>query len=235
MQGDIYPTVPIKSPIGDYVHLINVNIGEFADTQMGRKQVMFEVTNNSRLHADFRVYEKDIYKVKKGQKVYFTVANHPGKILEASIYSVGQAFEEEQKSIHLHAQIDNPGGVLLPGMYLEGKIAIDNTPVLAVPDDAIVTEGDLAFKFIKAAESEEGDRNNVETEAEGVQVHENNKYSEGGEKFTFKKVRIITGTRDGGYVEIKLFDPLPKGTMVVIKGAYILSSEMIKEELEHEH
>jgi len=121
-----------------------------------------------------------------------------------------------------------------PGMYLEGKLVTDNTPVLAVPSDAIVTEGDMAFIFIKVEESEEGDHNNVEKEAEREQIRDDEKHAEEEGKLTFKKVEIITGKYDAGYVEIKLFEPLPKEAMVVINGAYILSSEMIKGELEHE-
>jgi len=227
MQGKIYPTIPITTPIDGYVHLINVNVGEFADPQMGRKQVMFEITNNTRLHAEFRVFEKDIYKVKKGQKVYFTVANRPDEILEATIHSAGKAFEEDKKSVHFRALIDNPNGELLPGMYIEGKIATENTAVLAVPEDAIVVDGNLACIFVQTEEGEEAQH---DEEEEGHDEGHN-----GGEKLFFKKVQVTIGKRDNGYVEIKLFEPLPAGTMVVGKGAYTLSSEMIKGELEHEH
>jgi membrane fusion protein, heavy metal efflux system len=225
-SGDFFNTIPITAPISGFMHLVNVNIGEFAGPITGRKQVMFEITDNSRLHVDLRVYEKDIYKVKKGQKVYFTVANQPGKTMEATIYSVGKAFEDNAKSIHLHGEINNKNGELLPGMYVEGRIATSDVPVLAVPEDAIVTEGETAFIFMqtKAKEGHE--------EAEGEEGHA---HEEGGEKLTFKKVKIVTGVHDAGYVEIKLLEPLPENALIALVGAYTLSSEMIKGELEHEH
>lgn len=228
-KGKIYPTVPITTPIDGYVHLINVNVGEFADPQMGRKQIMFEITNNARLHAEFRVFEKDIHKVKKGQKVYFTVGNRSDKILEATMHSAGKAFEEDKKSVHFRALIDNPNGDLLPGMYLEGKIATEDTPVLAVLEDAIVVDGDLAYIFVQTEEGEEEHHDEAEFELKEAHGHED------GEKLFFKKIRVTTGKHDNGYVEIQLFESLPAGTMVVRKGAYTLSSEMIKGELEHEH
>jgi len=212
-QGQIFPTIPISTPIDGFVHLINVNIGEFADPQMGRKQIMFEITNNARLHAEFRIFEKDIHKVKKGQKVYFTVANKINNILEATIQSEGKAFENDKKSVHFRAAINNPNGELLPGMYLEGKIATESTPVLAVVEDAIVIDNNMSFIFI---EVEDGNSN-------------------ASKNRVFEKVQVVTGKSDNGYVEIKLFELLPKGTKVVSKGAYILSSEMIKGDLEHGH
>jgi membrane fusion protein, heavy metal efflux system len=211
-EGNVFPTIPISTPIDGFVHLINVNIGEYADPKMGRKQIMFEITNNARLHAEFRVFEKDIHKVKEGQKVYFTVANESNRIMEATIQSEGKAFENDKKSVHFRASIDNPSGKLLPGMYIEGKIATEKTPVLAVVEDAIVTDNNMSFIFIEI----END-NPDETK-----------------RMTFEKVQVITGKSDNGYIEIKLFEVLPKGTMIVSKGAYILSSEMIKGELEHD-
>jgi len=233
MEGKIYPNVPITTPINGYVHLINVNIGEFADPQMGRKQVMFEITNNARLHAEFRVYEKDIHRVKKGQKVYFSVANRSDNFLEATIYSIGKAFEDDKKSIHIRALIENSNGELLPGMYLEGKIATNNTAVLAVPDDAIVADGDLSYIFIQTEE----DHDDQKSEAGHNDEHaeEDHASDEGSEKLYFKKVAVTAGVYDDGFVEIKLFEPLPESTIVVWKGAYTLSSEMVKGELEHEH
>jgi membrane fusion protein, heavy metal efflux system len=237
MEGEMYFTVPVTSPISGYVHLVNVNIGEFASTQMGRMQVMFEITDNSRLHADFRVYEKDIYKVETGQQIYFTVANQPGIVLNATISSVGQAFEDDPRSVHVHAHIKNPYHKLLPGMYIEGRIATDSQKVMAVPEEAIVTEGESAFIFMQIEEEEENAHEVAESHshAENEEGDKEHGHEELGEKLTFKKVKVVRGIHNAGYVEVKLFESLPENALFAFVGAYTLSSEMIKGELEHEH
>jgi cobalt-zinc-cadmium efflux system membrane fusion protein len=40
---------------------------------------------------------------------------------------------------------------------------------------------------------------------------------------------------DDGYTEIKLLDPLPENTQIVLNMAYYLLADMNKEETEHEH
>ena len=42
---------------------------------------LFEVINNHHIHADLMVFEKDVHKVKEGQKVIFTVQSFLGKSL----------------------------------------------------------------------------------------------------------------------------------------------------------
>ena len=143
----------------------------------------------------------------------FSVESESGKELEAVIYSVGKAFEENPKAIHLHAEIENKEGVLLPGMYVEGRILIEDTQELALPEEAVVREGDKFVVF-----TAEKITNN------GSQVFW---------KFTPLEVRI--GIQDGKWLEIKLLAPLEKGTLIAMNNAYSLISELKKEEAEHSH
>jgi len=218
VNGEIFSTIPIITPIDGYVKDVRISLGDFIEPQFD----MFEITNNSLVHVDFRVYEKDIYKVTKGQKAYFTVANKPGRLLEAKIHSVGQTFEDNPKSVHIHAYIVNPPEGLLPGMYVEGRIVESEKLTDVVPEDAILTEGGKSYVFVKA-------------EAEDHNEDENSDDEEAHKELVFRKVAVITGVRDAGFVEINVSPPLPENTLVVFKGAYTLSSEMIKGELEHGH
>src|SRR5699024_3372106 len=109
---------------------------------------LFEVVGNSHIHADFMVFEKDIYKVKEGQKVYFTVSNTPQKRLMATIYSVGKTFEKGPKAVHVHAKIEGETGQLIPGMYVQGRIAVSSRSSAALPAAAIVGEGKESYIFV---------------------------------------------------------------------------------------
>ena len=210
LGGKIYETIPVTAPIKGSVHLINVNIGEFASPQMGRLQVMFEITDNSRLHVDLRVFEKDVHKIKIGQKVYFTVSSLSDKLLEAKIDAISKAFETNPKSVHVHASIDNPGGLLIPGAYVNGRIAISEKETFVVAETAVLSETGKSYVFVKVAG--DGDE----------------------DELAFEKVEVYVGGADLGLIEIKNASDLPSGAQVVIKGAYTLSSEMVKGELGHD-
>lgn len=202
-SGEIYASVPITSPIGGFVDEVMVSLGDYVAPQTK----MFAVSDNSEIHADFKVYEKDIYKVKEGQQIYFTVASKPDQLLKAKIHAIGKTFETDPKAIHVHADIHNEDKELLPGMYVEGRIVQGEKMALAVPEEAIVKNGEKTFIFLEDKDNEE----------------EN--------KLRFNMIPVNTGMTDLGYVEISLPAGISKDITVVTKGAYILSSEMIKAEL----
>ena len=194
--------MPITSPIGGFVDEVMVSLGDYVAPQTK----MFAVSDNSEIHADFKVYEKDIYKVKEGQQIYFTVASKPDQLLKAKIHAIGKTFETDPKAIHVHADIHNEDKELLPGMYVEGRIVQGEKMALAVPEEAIVKNGEKTFIFVEDKDNEE----------------EN--------KLRFNMIPVNTGMTDLGYVEISLPAGISKDITVVTKGAYILSSEMIKAE-----
>jgi membrane fusion protein, heavy metal efflux system len=212
VAGQLFPTVPVISPIDGYVAEVYVRIGDFADPGVN----LFYITNNAKTHVDFRVYEKDIYKIKVGQKAYFTIANKPGQLIEAHIQTIGRTFEDDPKAVHIHAIIDTKVSDLLPGLYVEGRIVETEHLTNVIPEEAIIREGDRSFIFVKADHDDD----------EGEEHHD--------EKLSFEVVDVTTGIVDAGFVEVTFSQPLAKDARVVVNGAYMLSSELIKGELEHE-
>ena len=198
-KGKIYERVPVLSPIEGYVEKVDIRTGQYVEPQ----KPMFEVVNNDMIHADLMVFEKDVYKVKNGQKVVFTVESIPNEIMTASIFAVGKTFEQNPKAVHVHANIDNKRGTLIPGMYITGRIATNNQLLDALPEEGIVNEGGKDYLFT-AEKQDEG--------------------------WLFTPVEVITGLNEDGWMEVRLLAPLPKGTKVAMNGAYYLLSEMKKSE-----
>lgn len=207
-QGEIFSAVPITTPISGYVDEVMVSLGDYVAPQ----SKMFTVSDNSKIHLDLKVYEKDIPKVKEGQKIQFTVASRPDELLSAEVHSIGKTFEEDPKALHVHADIDNKNGDLLPGMYVEGRIIQGKKSGFAVPEEAIIKEGEQSYVFI--VDEDEAPEEN---------------------KIKFKRIPVSIGIQDLGFVEINLPADVSTDAKVVIKGAYMLSSEMIKGELDHDH
>ncbi len=205
--GDIYQNVPVVSPIDGYIEKVEVQIGQYVDPQLG----MFMIVNTDHIHADLMVFEKDVYKVKKGQQIFFTVESVPGTTLTAKIYSVGKQFEQNPKAVHVHAEIEQKKEFLIPGMYINGRIHTGENAVMALPESAIIEEDGKPYIFMAEAHEEDG-----KTE------------------WAFKAVEIRTGITEDGWVEIKLLEPLPEGTKVAWDNAYYLISEMKKGETGHD-
>lgn len=208
-NGDVYQSVPVVSPIDGYIEKVEVQIGQYVDPQKD----MFMIVNNEHIHADLMVFEKDVHKVKKGQDISFTVESVPGVTLKAKIYSVGKQFEQNPKAVHVHAEIERKNDFLIPGMYINGRIHTGEKAVLALPESAMIEEEGKSYIFTVTPPNQ--DDNEME--------------------WGFKAVEIRTGLVDDGWVEIKLFEPLPEKTRVAWDNAYYLIAEMKKGSTEHGH
>ncbi|QYJ69483.1 efflux RND transporter periplasmic adaptor subunit [Flavobacterium litorale] len=207
-SGTIYEYVPVISPIDGYIEKVTIQMGQYVASQTP----MFTIVDNEYIHADLMVFEKDIHKVKKGQKISFTLESVPRINLTGAIYSVGKQFEQNPKAVHVHAKIDNKEEFLIPRMYINGKIRTSETQITALPEDAIIEEGGKPFIFTAQKHLEDGE---VEWE--------------------LKPLEVRTGITEDGWVEIKLLEPLLENTQVVFNNAYYLISEMQKSETSHSH
>ncbi|MBX9851948.1 MAG: efflux RND transporter periplasmic adaptor subunit [Cytophagaceae bacterium] len=244
-NGSMTSSISIKSPINGYVDRIEVNTGSSVDPA----KPIFTITDNSYIHADLQVYEKDLMKVKTGQKVYFTLANTESEPFEAVIFAESKSFETNSKSITVHAEIKgNTKKELKPGMYVNGRIVLDNKTVKALPNDAIASEGDLRYIFIRTEpEHHEGkeevhsgkETENTEKEKHAEHKGEKEEHEHAEAAYTFKKVEVRAGLSDAGYTEVISLKEIPADAQIVTKGAYYLSAQFKKNqsggEEEHGH
>lgn len=207
-NGMLYERIPIVSPVKGYIEEVAIQLGQYVDPQT----TLFQIINNDQIHADFMVYEKDVIKVKKGQKVTFTVESMPNEELTASIFSVGKMFEQAPKAVHIHAEIDDPKEYMIPGMYINGSIQTSSEKVWALPEEAIVNDEGKSWIFL------------VEKNIEAGEV-----------EWEFTPFEIVTGNQQGKWVEIKFLDPPPGEVQVAMNNAYYLISEMKKSGTSHGH
>ncbi|MGQ1947568.1 efflux RND transporter periplasmic adaptor subunit [Geofilum sp. OHC36d9] len=220
MAGKISSTIPIYSPLNGFVSEVNIKLGTYVDA----KDKLFAVSDNSAIHADFMVYEKDVHLLSVGQKIHFTVANRPEEELLATIFAIGKEFDANLRAVHVHAKIDKNVPGLIPGMYLSGHIHTDEKYTRTLPNDAIVTEGIKSYIFT--------------SDPEAVTHHEHDetdREADSNNPLAYKMVEVIPGIKDDGYTEINLITPLPENTQIVLNAAYYLLADMKKEETEHEH
>ncbi|MBW2937528.1 efflux RND transporter periplasmic adaptor subunit [Aureisphaera sp. CAU 1614] len=203
-NGNIVQRVPLRSPIEGFVQKVEVKTGQYVEPQTE----LFEIVNTHHVHADLMVFEKDVHKVMKGQKVTFTVQSIPDAELTAEIYSVSKTFEDNPKAVHVHAEIENKSGNLIPGMYIQGKIQVENSKTRALPESAIIKDGDKYYVFFVEKENDD---------------------------WSFKPVEIIIGAKDGNWIEVQLLKEMESNTKFAYNNAYYLIAEMKKGDAEHEH
>ncbi|NJO01301.1 MAG: efflux RND transporter periplasmic adaptor subunit [Bacteroidia bacterium] len=137
----------VTAPISGYIQSIAVHLGEFAPSG----QPLFEMSADQPKHLEMAIFARDIHRVKEGQKVLFRIPNAETEAYEARILPIGQSFDEARKTIRVYAYIADPGVAsrLIPGLYARARILADEQSFMALPQEAIVQEGDLSYVFVK--------------------------------------------------------------------------------------
>lgn len=225
-NGKLISVLAITSPINGVVSNVIVKMGSYVDVSTP----VAEIVDNSQLHLDLFVYEKDLPKLKNNQLIHFTLTNNPGKEYDAQIYSLGSSFEGESKAVTVHAKVQGDKTGLIDGMTITAVISLENATVPAVPTDAIVTIAGQDYIFMVTDEHAE-DEHQQEKDSVKHDVKEQHKEGKG---LTFEKIPVAKGTTDVGYTEITLLKEIPKDAKIVVKGAFFVLAKMTNTG-EHEH
>jgi len=212
--GDLSTQVPVMAPINGTIGKINAETGSYAQPGVS----IMDIVDNSKIHADLIVFEKDLAHIKVGQKVDFQLTNQKNEPIAGVIYGINKSFENDSKGVVVHTVIEKPGANLIPGMYVTGLIGIGSQQVDAVPIEAIVRSAGRAYIFIVAdAEREEQGHNHVENGKPEQETPERSVH--------FRKVEVKTGVTQLGYTGITPLEKLPEGVKLVKKGAFYLQSK----------
>ncbi|WP_029279439.1 efflux RND transporter periplasmic adaptor subunit [Pedobacter borealis] len=202
-KGQIQKTFNLYTPMAGYVTQVNTNIGAFASTT----DVLFKIADTEHLHAELTVFEKDVPKLKLGQKVRFVLANEEKERM-ATVYLIGREISKE-RTVQIHCHLDKEDTQLLPGMYLKAYVESGMNKVEALPNAAIVEFEGKKFVFI----DQPADK--------------------GRNTYRYRMTEVKTGVAENGYTQVSFAGQI-NDMKVVIKGAYDLLSK-VKNAEEEEH
>ena len=151
------------------------------------------------VYVDFRLPERFLTKVKKGQRAMVDLDALPGRKYSALVQAIDPLLDANGRSVGVRACIDNRQLQLRPGMFARVGVVFgerDNAKV--IPEEALVPQGQKAF-VIKVVDGPEKD----------VKVSQ--------------RVEVKVGIRRPGRVEI--VEGLNEGDTVVIAGQQRLQKD----------
>ena len=208
-NGNLVTTLTVSSPMSGTISTVFSKIGSYIDVA----SPVAEIVDNSQLHVDLNVFEKDLPMLKVGQTIHFKITNNPTNEYDATIFSIGNAFEPNTKTIPIHATVKGNKTGLIDGMNITALVSLNNVTTPAIPTEAIVSHEGQDFIFVltdKKAEQhhEEGEKHKEET------------------TLNFEKIPIAKGVSDLGYSAITPLKDLPKNAKVVTKGAFFILAKL---------
>lgn len=204
-QGKIMPTIALRAPITGFITALDIHRGKYVRPE----EPLYEIVNNEHVHLELDVFEKDIARIEKGQRISFTVPSLGNEIFQGQVKLVGKSFNMENKTVRVHGHIEGKHPEFIRGLYLEAKIWTDAQTVSALPESAIVQEEGQHYIFVKMG-------------------------MENGET-TFKKVPVRTGITDGNMVAVTPLEPIAANAEVVVGGTFYLYASFNKGTHDHSH
>lgn len=185
-KGTIVSSVPVYAPIAGFVSDLSINKGKYLSPQ----DVALQVINTEHMHLELKVYEKDVSKLKEGQKISFKVDNDD-RVLEGEVHMIEKAIDQNERSVNVHGHLPEDSKGLVVGMYAEARIEVGTTKAYALPSEAIVDMDGAQFILYKVNSNQD----------------------------LFEKVEVKTGIRSGEWTEIKNYAEL-ENKELVFRGAY---------------
>ncbi|WLD22621.1 efflux RND transporter periplasmic adaptor subunit [Flavobacterium dauae] len=227
-NSSLKSSLVVTSPISGTISNVFAKIGSYVDVS----SPIAEIIENTALHLDLQVYEKDIPLIKIGQKIDFVVTNNPNKTYSAEVYSIGSSFSGESKTIAVHSKITGDKAGLIDGMSITGMVSLDDVLSTAVPNDAIVNADGKYYIFLVKEQEEEPHEHK---EGEAHDHDEEEAHDHGSEKGTrFVRMEVIKGASLLGYTAITPVSEIPHGTHIVVKSAFFVNAKM-DDSGEHAH
>lgn len=213
-NGNLKSLLMVTSPISGTVSEVFSKIGSYVDVS----SPVAEIVDNSQLHLDLNVFEKDLPMLKVGQTIHFTLTNNPTVEYDAQVFSIGSAFENESKTIPVHCTVKGNKTGLIDGMNITGFVSINNVTTSAVPNDAIVEAEGKTYIFIIT------DKKPEEKPEEG-EAHKEAKTD-----VNFEKIEVIRGVSNLGFTAVNFVTEIPKGAKIVTKGAFFINAKLTNTE-----
>ncbi|WP_072347410.1 efflux RND transporter periplasmic adaptor subunit [Flavobacteriaceae bacterium A100] len=193
-QGNFTSNINIYAPIDGFVTKMNVSNG----TYVSPSDMILEIVDTEHIHLELSVFEKDIMKIKKDQKILFQIPEVSNKTYTASVHLVGTTIDEKTRRVRVHGHVDNEEDNFIVGMFVEAEIITNQTKGVGLPKSAIIEVEDHAFALILE------EQNNTEYHVE--------------------KIALNLGKQTEDYVEILNAEAL-KNKQIIVKGTSMLLND----------
>lgn len=158
----------IRAPFAGYVSLRTISAG----TIVASGTPIVTISDLSRIKLDFTVPETSLSKLRIGQPIAATAAAFPDTPFTGAISVIDPVIDLQSRAVSVRATLPNPGARIKPGMLLNVQIEIDRRNALAVPEIAVLSEGDERYVFVLGGDG------------------------------TAKRQTVQTGLRDQGLIEV---------------------------------
>jgi len=150
--------------------------------------------------VEFGVVEREVNKLALGQKARVFIDAYPDKTFEGTVENISPVVAGTSRTATVRVRVENPEGLLLPGMFARVKILIySKKNTFVVPTEAVLGKKEEAYVFVIDAQTNIASKKSVKV---GYQRED---YSQ-----------IDSGLTEGDLVVIHGYEKLEEGSKVKV-------------------
>ena len=190
-QGNISSIVTLYAPISGSITKVNVTRGTYVSPATS----IIEIIDNSHIHLELSVFEKDIMTIEKDQKITFKIPEASDEVFEAEVHLVGTTIGEN-RTIKVHAHPLDENHKFLTGMFVNADIITNERTSNVLPETAFVDIEDEYYVLVL----------NETTETD----------------YFFNQVKVNIGNTYNGYTELLKTSNIKESDQILNKGAFNL-------------
>ena len=198
--------ISIRASRSGYLASIEMRDGMFVESN----QQLADIIDDEHFHLELAVFEADVARLRKGQKITYTIPALGDEIYEAEVHVIGKEFNRDNKTLRVHGHLEDPQPPFVRDLFAEARIWLDTATVSALPAAAVVTEGGRNYIFVTQDSDDAGE------------LH-------------FNPVEVVAGEETQGMVSVRLLRALTPQERIVTRQAYYIQAQGKVGELEHEH
>jgi len=116
-------------------------------------EMLYQVTDLSSVWVIADLSEQDIGLVRTGATARVTITAYPNEAFSGRVAYVYPTLRADTRSVPVRVELANPGQRLKPAMFAQVELAVGGkTPVLTVPDSAVIDTGTRRIVLVQLGE-----------------------------------------------------------------------------------
>ena len=189
---NITSEIALYAPIHGSVTKMNISKG----TYVSPADEIMEIINTDHIHLELSVFEKDVMKIKEGQKIIFKIPETGNENFEAEVHLVGTSIDLTNRTVKVHGHLlDDENHNFAVGMFVDAQIITESSKKLALPDEAVISIDDSHYVLLNTSQ---------------------------GETYEFSRKEVTVGGSYNGYTMIMNAGDFSENDLFLIKGAFNL-------------
>ena len=140
--GRITSQITIYAPISGSITQVKVHTGMYVSPT----DMIMEIISMEQMHLELSIFEKDVMKIKKGQRILFRAPEAARDDFPAEVSLVGTSIDPQKRAVSVHGHLpDSIASGFSVGMFVEAEIETETREFPGLPEEAVITMDGFSY------------------------------------------------------------------------------------------